>query len=84
VFEGVLAAQRAVLKAMGPGVSWVDMHLLAEREVLRALLSLGVLRDALSDQQERENAVSDQIEKENALLDHMASLGLGAVFLPCG
>ena len=31
VYETVLAAQNAVLKAMKPGVSWPDMHRLANR-----------------------------------------------------
>jgi Xaa-Pro dipeptidase len=31
IYESVLAAQDAVLKAMKPGVSWPDMHRLSNR-----------------------------------------------------
>ncbi|XP_050040083.1 xaa-Pro dipeptidase [Dermacentor andersoni] len=44
VYEAVLAASRAVLDAIRPGVSWPDMHRLAERRMLEALRSMGVLR----------------------------------------
>ena len=37
VYEAVLAANRAVLHAVKPGVSWVAMHLLAERIILTRL-----------------------------------------------
>ena len=43
VYEGVLNAQRAVYAIMGPGTSWTDCHLAAEREILKALVTLGVL-----------------------------------------
>ena len=43
VYEGVLAAQRAVVEKMAPGVSWVDCHLLAERKVLQALVNGRIL-----------------------------------------
>lgn len=46
----MLNAQVAVLNAMRPGVSWVDCHLLAEREVLMALVNLGVLKGGLIDE----------------------------------
>lgn len=49
VFEGVLAAQRVVLEAIRPGVSWVLCHELAEREILKALIFLGVLVGELED-----------------------------------
>lgn len=57
-----------VLESMKPGVSWVQMHLLAEREVLRALQAAGVLLGG----------------QDEVGLDLLCSLGLGAVFLPCG
>ena len=34
VYEAVYEAQQAVLNTMKPGVSWTDMHLLAERVIL--------------------------------------------------
>ena len=48
IFEGVLSAQRVVLEAMKPGSSWVDCHKLAEREVIRALQSVGVIRSGFT------------------------------------
>lgn len=44
VYEAVLAANRAVQAAMKPGVSWPDMHRLAERTIARHLLAAGLLR----------------------------------------
>lgn len=44
VYNAVLDAQRAVIKAMRPGVSWVDMHLLAQRTMLLALLKEGLVK----------------------------------------
>ena len=46
VYETVLAANRAVLHAVRPGVAWVDMHLLAERTMLEALKARGCLTGA--------------------------------------
>lgn len=43
IFEGVLNAQRAVYAMMRPGVLWTDCHGAAEREVLAALVKVGVL-----------------------------------------
>jgi hypothetical protein len=37
VYETVLAASRAVMNAMKPGVKWEDMHRLAERVILEKL-----------------------------------------------
>jgi Xaa-Pro dipeptidase len=44
VYSTVLAAQDAVLAALKPGVSYVDMHLLAERTMLGELARHGLLR----------------------------------------
>ena len=46
VYETVLAANRAVLRAVKPGVAWADMHLLAERTILEALKARGCLTGA--------------------------------------
>lgn len=43
VYQGVLNAQRAVFDMARPGVQWSDCHLAAEREVLKALIGLGVV-----------------------------------------
>ena len=51
VYEGVLGAQRAVLTAMRPGVSWLALHEVALRQILSALRKGGVLRrDASLDE----------------------------------
>jgi Xaa-Pro aminopeptidase len=42
VYEGVLNAQRAVLQVMVPGTSWPECHRVATREVIKALLKVGV------------------------------------------
>lgn len=44
VYEGVLAAQVAVMKAAKPGASWPHCHHLAELEIIKALLGLGILQ----------------------------------------
>lgn len=45
VYEAVLNAQRAVYSIMKPGVSWTDCHLAAEREILLALFTAGLLQN---------------------------------------
>jgi Xaa-Pro dipeptidase len=47
VYETVLAANRAVQAAMKPGVSWPDMHRLAERTIAERLLAAGLLRGSV-------------------------------------
>lgn len=44
IFEGVLAAQRAVFEQLRPGTSWPDMHRLSWRVVLEHLVRAGILR----------------------------------------
>jgi Xaa-Pro dipeptidase len=44
VYESVLAAQEAVMKAMKPGVSWPDMHRLATRVICEELKKHGFLQ----------------------------------------
>lgn len=43
VYEAVLAAQTAVVRAMRPGVPWTEMHRLAERTMLAGLQQGGLL-----------------------------------------
>lgn len=43
VYEAVLAANRAVLAAMKPGVAWPAMHRLADRTQAEALKAAGLL-----------------------------------------
>ncbi len=47
VYETVLAANRAVVRAVRDGVCWVDMHLLAERTILTRLVERGCLTGML-------------------------------------
>lgn len=49
VFEAVHDAQRAVMNAMKPGVSWARMHELAEATILKALINGGVLIGKVDD-----------------------------------
>jgi Xaa-Pro dipeptidase len=49
VYETVLAANRAVQRAMKPGVSWPDMHRLAERTIAERLLRAGLLRGSVEE-----------------------------------
>ncbi|KAJ3124378.1 hypothetical protein HK100_011257 [Physocladia obscura] len=43
VYGGVLAALTAVRGAIRAGVEWVDMHLLAERAIVQALIDAGIV-----------------------------------------
>ena len=49
VYNAVLRASRAVLSAAKPGVSYRDMHVLANREMLADLVAGGLLRGSLDD-----------------------------------
>lgn len=50
VFDAVRDAQEKVMQAMKPGVSWVDMHKLAERTILSHLINMGVLANGSVDE----------------------------------
>eukprot|EP01039_Chlorochromonas_danica_P010858 gene10858-12068_t len=45
IYEAVLNAQRAVYAHMLPGNLWTDCHLLAEKEILKALQQVGILHN---------------------------------------
>ncbi|XP_028142452.1 xaa-Pro dipeptidase isoform X2 [Diabrotica virgifera virgifera] len=49
VYEAVLKSNEAVLKAGKPGVSWTDMHLLANRVLLEELKKGGLLQGSVDD-----------------------------------
>lgn len=49
VYEAVLDANRQVMKSVRPGVSWVDMHLLAERTQLEHLKAAGLVTGDLEE-----------------------------------
>lgn len=44
IYNAVLKASRAVMGACKPGVSWRDMHLLADRIILEELINVGILK----------------------------------------
>ncbi|KAE9614018.1 putative xaa-Pro dipeptidase [Lupinus albus] len=52
IYNAVLDAHNSVLSAMKPGVSWVDMHILAEKVILESLkkgqILVGNVNDMLS------------------------------------
>ncbi|XP_025425745.1 xaa-Pro dipeptidase [Sipha flava] len=43
IYNAVLAASHAVMNAIKPGVSWVDMHVLANKVVLKKLCEINLL-----------------------------------------
>jgi Xaa-Pro dipeptidase len=47
-----LKASRTVQAALKPGVSWVDMHLLAERVTLEGLKDLGLVNGDIDEMME--------------------------------
>uniref|UniRef100_A0A670K283 Xaa-Pro dipeptidase n=1 Tax=Podarcis muralis TaxID=64176 RepID=A0A670K283_PODMU len=49
IYEAVLKSNRAVLSAVKPGVSWPDMHRLADRIHLEELTKIGILRGNVDD-----------------------------------
>lgn len=49
VYNAVLGANRAVAKAVRPGVSWADMHLLAHRYILQGLTQGGILKGSVDE-----------------------------------
>jgi Xaa-Pro dipeptidase len=49
VYEAVLSAQQAVMKAMKPGVPWPDMHLLSNRVLLEHLVAAGFLKGKIDE-----------------------------------
>jgi len=69
IYQSVLNAQVKVIAQLKPGVSWVDMHRDAEREVLKGLISCGVL------------VAKGDIDKT---IETMIEADLGAIFMPHG
>jgi Xaa-Pro dipeptidase len=49
IYEAVLKSSRAVIAACKPGVSWVDMHLLADKIHLEELKKIGILQGDVSE-----------------------------------
>lgn len=53
IYEGVLEAQKAVMAAIKPGVSWIEMHKLAESKVLGALIKANILNGNVEEMLEK-------------------------------
>ena len=53
IYEGVLAAHQAVLKALKPGCAWLDLQRLAERQILQALVAGGFLTGDIDEMMEK-------------------------------
>jgi len=51
IYNIVLKANQAVIAALRPGVSWVDMHLLAEKVILEGLRDLGLVAGDVDEMQ---------------------------------
>lgn len=49
IYEAVLKANRTVMNAVKPGVSWRDMHLLAEKTQLEQMLKHGLLQGDIDE-----------------------------------
>jgi len=52
IYEAVLKSSRAVMAAVKPGVSWVDMHLLSDRVNLEELKRHGLLQGDIDEMME--------------------------------
>jgi Xaa-Pro dipeptidase len=50
IYEGVLKAHNAVLQAIQPGVSYIDMHLLSHRVLTQHLLENGLFQNGTVDE----------------------------------
>lgn len=53
IYQAVLDAQRRVISAIKPGVSWIEMHKLAELTILGALVKAGILNGDLEKMMEQ-------------------------------
>lgn len=71
VYEAVLSAQVSILSKLKPGVSWLEMHREAEREVLKGLIKCNVL--TTGDAESLDTAIEEMLEAD-----------LGAIFMPHG
>uniref|UniRef100_T1L1E1 Peptidase M24 domain-containing protein n=2 Tax=Tetranychus urticae TaxID=32264 RepID=T1L1E1_TETUR len=53
IYNAVLASSRSVMDNVKPGVSWVDMHLLADRVHLEHLLKAGLVKGNIDEMMEQ-------------------------------
>ena len=49
IYEAVLDAQQSVIHAVKPGVSWADMHRLAQRVMARHLIAAGIMKGTVEE-----------------------------------
>ncbi len=70
IYNAVLAAQVKVIAMLKPGVSWLECHRAAEREILKGLIGCGVLNDCGKDLDE--------------IIETMLDADVGAIFMPHG
>lgn len=77
IYESVLNAQKSVLSELRPGVSWVDMHRVAESEILKGLIKCDVL---LAD----DGSGNDSSNNIDSVIQTMLDVDLGAIFMPHG
>ena len=70
IYEAVLSAQVQVMSELKPGASWVEMHRVAEREILKGLIGCGVLDSGGKDADEA--------------IESMLEVGIGEIFMPHG
>lgn len=84
IYEAVLAARNAVLEAARPGVSWVQMHRLANRTMLQKLKDGGLLKGfaAQGCQSSWEDLYGFNFFSGN--VDEMMAAGINGVFQPHG
>jgi len=55
IYNIVLKSNRTVISKLKPGISWPDMHLLAERVILEGLVELGLVNKGFSIEEMLEN-----------------------------
>lgn len=72
IYQAVLNAQVAVYNLMKPGVSWVACHKVAEMEILKVLIDIGLV---LND--------DDEVVHKKTL-EELVEMRLCAVFMPHG
>jgi Xaa-Pro dipeptidase len=80
IYEAVLQAQIAVYNLARPGVSWVDCHKAAEREILVALQRIGIV--TIPRAETKNDNPTD--EATTVTIDDLVERRLGAVFMPHG
>ena len=62
VYEAVLSAQVSILSKLKPGVSWLEMHREAEREVLKGLIKCNDLTTGYAES--LDTAIEEMLEAD--------------------